>query len=763
MDKNKLKKFLENFSLITVSENKVPNFAWKPQQSTRLDWDTFYKNYSYAGGIIKKDGLEIPATNNFGIVTGFEHLECIDVDLKVFSTAKEQLSFWNEYLSYLSDNILDFNDKIVIYKTRNAGYHLLYKSKRVEGNLKLAKLKGHTEAVIETRGIGGYIFTYPDNKVLTKSYHEIDYISDQDRDVIMTFSRMYNYEQPYKEIAEVVKIKKEYIEGNISPWDDFNNKHDIWDIVSTDFSIVGNHKDKIIIKRHGSTSPHSGYIFKNDNIMFLFSTGTIYDHQKPINPFTAYVYQKFNKDFSAAAKQIYADGYGSRIVKKEQEPKEKIIINANDLAFPLDIFPKSIQAYILECNETLDSSVDYMSCALLWLISISIGNSMQVEVKKGWVETASLWLAIVGKAGIGKTPSISNIIFPLEKINNREIANYIKDYEKYEYFKNLSKKDQEESIEAPKPTKKQFIANDITIEALVDLHQENDNAVGVFKDELAGWFKDMNKYKAGADLETWLSSWSGKSINLNRLTRAGSFVARPMIPVLGGIQPSIFNSFYTDDNKDNGFMDRMLLSFPELSIEKYNDKEMDYNTIEWYSDTIISFFDTIKNKLIKRDDEGKITPLIIKFNQESKIEWSRIFNDITDIQNSDTENEYMKSMLPKQKSYIPRFALLINTFNGIGQFDYNLNEISKDSILKAEKLSKYFIAMAKKVKIDSIEVSDIRKAIKASEGKTNKEKFKMLYDANKNLNKKEVSEQLGVSLQMIYKYLKEIENEPVKI
>ena len=72
----------------------------------------------------------------------------------------------------------------------------------------------------------------------------------------------------------------------------------------------------------------------------------------------------------------------------------------------------------------------------------------------------------------------------------------------------------------------------------------------------------------------------------------------------------------------------------------------------------------------------------------------------------------MKSMLPKQKSYIPRFALIIHVFNAIGQTGYNFDEVSKESILKAEKLSKYFIAMAKKVKVDSIEVVEIRKVLK---------------------------------------------------
>jgi len=307
-----------------------------------------------------------------------------------------------------------------------------------------------------------------------------------------------------------------------------------------------------------------------------------------------------------------------------------------------------------------------------------------------------------------------------------------------------------------KPIKKQFIANDITLEALIDLHQENDNAVGVFKDELAGWFKDMNKYKQGSDLEFWLSSWSGKSVNLNRMTRAGSFVASPLIPILGGIQPSIFNSFYTDENKDNGFMDRMLLSYPNLKVEEYNDNEMDYKLIDWYNNRIINFFETVKYKILEKDADGKIVPKILTFSDEAKKEWIRIFNEITKNQNSESENEYMKSMLPKQKSYIPRFALLIHTFNGIGIDGYNFDKISKDSILKAEKLSKYFIAMAKKIKIDSIENSEIKKILKNNDTKSNKDKFAILYKANPELNKNEVAEQLGVSLQTIYKYIKNI-------
>jgi hypothetical protein len=366
------------------------------------------------------------------------------------------------------------------------------------------------------------------------------------------------------------------------------------------------------------------------------------------------------------------------------------------------------------------------------------------------VENATVWISIVGKAGIGKTPSIHNMIFPLLKVNSREVKRYYKELEKFNYYNSLSKKEQQQEIEVEKPTKSQFIANDITLEALVDLHQESDNSVGVFKDELAGWLKDMNKYRAGSDLEFWLSCWSGKSVSLNRLTRAGSFVEKPLIPVLGGIQPSILNGFQTEENKENGFMDRLLLSFPDAVVDNYNDNEMNYDVIQWYSDNIVAFFDTIRT-VLKRDSEGVITPMTAKFSDEAKIEWKRIFNEITKHQNSDDENEYLKSMYPKQKSYIPRFALLLHVFDEFFSTGGKTLLISKESVLKAEKLSKYFIATAKKIKVNTTEVNEIRTTAKG--GKNTMEKLKAIWQENPDFNRSTVAELLGVSRVTIYKML----------
>lgn len=755
MNQKNYLKYLQYFSLITVTSEKIPNHKWKEQQTKRLSPEEFQRH------------LENPTTANVGIVTGFEDLEVIDIDLKVFSTTSEKNNFWNEYQSILKDAIFDFDKKFVIYKTKNAGYHILYKTKRVGGNQKIAKLKDHKEAVIETRGLGGYVFMYPENKISELSYFDVNYITDEDWRTLMKISQSFNYIESKSDIEP--KIKKVYAGGGLTPWEDFNNQTSVWSVISDDFTVVRDFADKTFIKRIGSLNYHSGIIYKNENLLWLFSTGTIYPHEKQISPYVAFTYKYHNGDFSASAKDLYNQGFGDRIKKELEEIEKKVpdnseqiehyLFNKTDLNFPIEIFPKPFQSYLIECHEKLDSIVDYMGCSLLWTMSLLVGNLFRIKVKNGWYENPVVWFSLVGRAGVGKTPSIRRILYPLIKENNKEIKNYIKNTELYREYEKLSKKEKEQQIEIDKPNKKQFIADDITVEALVDLHQEVTTGVGVFKDELAGWLKDMNKYREGSDLEFWLSTWSGTSVNVNRLTRVGSFVENPFIPVIGGIQPAVLNELYNQEKKDNGFMDRMLISYPDVTIPKYNDEEISTDAIIWYNSTITNLRKVIQ-KLKQETEAEEIKKIEVYFNSEAKKLWIEKFNEITEKQNSDNENEYFKSMYPKQKSYIPRFAFLLNALNSVCNADIDFKIIEADAMKGAIKLSDYFVATAKKIKFEKSEDDKIDKLTKKAN--TIKDKVYEIWKVDKNFNRSKVAEKLNISRQSILNYIKIFENEQEK-
>jgi hypothetical protein len=719
-------------SVIPIGELKQPFISWKKFQNEQIIKEDLEKHSSN------------PKFRGYGIVTGFNNLECMDVDLKVFESLTDQKSFWNEYLQMLTDHIDDFDRKFVIYKTINSGYHIIYRCKEIGGNQKIAKLKGHKSQVLETRGVGGYIFVY-ENQISKLGYEDIQEVSLDDRNILFGISKFYDYKE-----AIDTAIKQESKGESLSPWQDYNNRNSVFDAFGTDFSIVRQLSDKTIIKRAGATSPHSGYVYNNSGLMYLFSTGTIYPHENALSPFSIYAWKYHGGNYSEAGKELYKQGFGERKIKKIEIEKPEI--QKEDLLFPIEVFPEDIQTYIIQNQKTLNHSIDYMGSSFLWLIASCIGNACKIEVKVGWRESANIWIGLIGKAGLGKTPSINAMIFPIKKRNAFEVKQYQREFKKWKEYEKLSAKEKKDFEEVKEPKRTQFIVNDVTIEALADIHEENQNGISVFKDELNGWLKDMNKYKPGSDLEFWLSCWSGEPAALTRKTAKSSFIELPLIPVLGGVQPGIFSQISTVENKDNGFLDRLLLSFPEKDIEHYNRNSISQNLLDWYEAYVCNFYDHIKRKVLSYKFDS-IDPKILRLDQEADLEWERIFNNVSDMQNSDEINEYVKSMLSKQKSYIPRFALMLHCLDCYDT-EKNLGWIDKSTMLKAEKLSNYFIAMSKKIKISMLESKGLIEIVASMKGEPVEQIVKQIFANNPETSKIEVAEILNISKRSVYNYLK---------
>ena len=118
----------------------------------------------------------------------------------------------------------------------------------------------------------------------------------------------------------------------------------------------------------------------------------------------------------------------------------------------------------------------------------------------------------------------------------------------------------------------------------------------------------------------------------------------------------------------------------------------------------------------------------------------------------------MKSMLPKQKSYIPRFALIINTIWSAFDDSFKIGIVKTDSLLRAENLSSYFINMSKLVKHDVKEKNNLKQIARMA-GSNTYDQFLAMYTANPNMNRTTASEILEVSRRTIQNWVKKLEKE----
>jgi hypothetical protein len=345
----------------------------------------------------------------------------------------------------------------------------------------------------------------------------------------------------------------------------------------------------------------------------------------------------------------------------------------------------------------LNFPIDFIGASLLYAVSVAVGNTHSVEVKKGFQQSAVLYLAIVGRAGTTKSHPLSFALQPIVEQDKKTYRQYEQQRQQFEQAVNLSKKEREQqAIDEPiKPVWQKFLLSDFTPEALAEVHKFNKRGIGVYVDELAGWFKNFNRYNKGSEMEFWLSQWSGKPINIDRKTGEPVFIPLPFISVAGTIQKGILNELAKDSRTQNGFIDRILFVIPD-NIKKECWSETDLPLV--VSENWESIISTLLNLSVTNDDTLNPSPEVLKFTPEAKkvlFEWQKVNTD----QCNEAENEAVSGIYSKMDMYVLRLALILEMMR------YACNEsdkqaISIEAVQGAVKLVEYFKSSA--VKVNSI-------------------------------------------------------------
>jgi hypothetical protein len=127
--------------------------------------------------------------------------------------------------------------------------------------------------------------------------------------------------------------------------------------------------------------------------------------------------------------------------------------------FPVEVFPLAIQQIIIATNENLNFPIDFIGASMLYAASVSIGNTFRAEVKKGFQESAVLYLALVARAGTNKSHPLSFALQPIIEHDKRTYQEYQLERQAYEKTLSQSKKDREQQgkDEPKKPIWEKFI------------------------------------------------------------------------------------------------------------------------------------------------------------------------------------------------------------------------------------------------------------------------------------------------------------------
>lgn len=399
---------------------------------------------------------------------------------------------------------------------------------------------------------------------------------------------------------------------------------------------------------------------------------------------------------------------------------------------PLSILGPKVSALTKKAAAAMSAPVDFLAAALLAGVSTAIGNAVEVEIKSGYRQPAAIWCMVVGGPSSKKSPPLRLVTKTLAKLESMYEPLYkaaMADWERKKSLADMKRKEwdgmikkliaageptpnemPDDCLAPPEPTRRRIILNDVTIEAFMRTQARSPRGFMLYRDELTGWLKSMDRYSSGSgERGAWLESYDAGPFSMDRVKDDGKAVKVDKVysPILGGIQPERLMEITGLDQADDGLQARFLTFWPDANFIEMHEEEGDDGA--W----LAPIYENLLAIELK-EVNGTATPAVIPFSKEARqafIKWSNEHNRAE--QNVETR---LRGVFGKADGQVGRLALILELlWWAAASDDFDPLPLPKTVSLKAFKAAmqfreEYIKPMQRRVYSKSIEIEEVTNA-----------------------------------------------------
>ena len=268
-----------------------------------------------------------------------------------------------------------------------------------------------------------------------------------------------------------------------------------------------------------------------------------------------------------------------------------------------DMLPRTFKDWLSDVAYRMQCPLEFVAVGAVVAASAVIGAGCGIRPKRrdNWTVIPNLWGAIVARPSQKKSPSLKEVLRPLDALeeaaaeqNQADAMFHEAKKESFKAAKEAIKKDmvkaaaRQPNKSKDKPTKsmqdleieyaamvepeapgaKRFIAKDATIERLGELLRDNPRGLLMFRDELTGLLSSWEREDRLQDRAFYLEAWNGnQGFVTDRIGRGTVIIKNTCLALLGGIQPGKLQMYLVqcaDSLKNDGMLQRFqLLVYPD--------------------------------------------------------------------------------------------------------------------------------------------------------------------------------------------------------
>jgi uncharacterized protein DUF3987 len=232
--------------------------------------------------------------------------------------------------------------------------------------------------------------------------------------------------------------------------------------------------------------------------------------------------------------------------------------------FDEKLLPQPLRPWLSDIAERIQCPPEFPTIGAFVVLASIVGRRICIRPKRrdDWLVVPNLWGAVIARPGFLKTPALAEVLKPLQRLEHKARLQYDEACKGVEMAKLARQAQKEDNLrrirealkkgntleqaqagltktdEGNDPTLTRYIVNDSTVEKLGELLNQNPNGLLLFRDELTGWLRTLDKDGHENDRAFYLESWNGTGpYRYDRIGRGTLHIGAACMSVLGGIQP----------------------------------------------------------------------------------------------------------------------------------------------------------------------------------------------------------------------------------
>lgn len=355
--------------------------------------------------------------------------------------------------------------------------------------------------------------------------------------------------------------------------------------------------------------------------------------------------------------------------------------HTEDTGFPLDVFPQAVQSVILDMARYENYKIEFIATAMLSAVSAALGGTYRIRIKGEWQSNAALYIILVGRPGLGKTPPLEAAYRPIRKHDYVLFKAYEAELEAWKAAGENGKK----------PVLRRTVVSDFTPESLLLTHSNNPRSVVILVDEIMGMFNSANRYTNGQLIEQLLTAWSGGALDVTRVSSTiPVHIEQPCINIVGTTQTKRVHELLTKGFEENGLLDRILFVLPKSrEVSKWTDWD---DGGEDRASLAAARWEQILDKVLALDydtgEEERISH-VLSMDRAAREYFFSWWNRRVERINRIEDDAEVESREMKHPAHVARLALTMQAMRYASGEDH-LQSVNLASVKAAVRLNGYF-------------------------------------------------------------------------